>query len=237
MATKKVKGVSLSHFETVGGGIFLACYLLLLPFIRNGLFRAIENLMGTSISAAVEYNIYYYVLLVVTILIFYNFIGRSLSYFFGNMPETFRSVGLGLVAFYGLNELLYRATHVLLGNNVNLNNYAISAQIDDAPRTTLLIVVVVAPLIEEVLFRGYVFGSLKGRSRTTAYVVSCLLFAFLHVWQFVGGDVLSINRFILLLQYLVPGMVLSWSYDRCGSLWGPFFLHAAANAMHVWLNW
>ena len=237
MAKKKVKGVSLSRFETVGGGIFLACYILLLPFIRSGLFRAIENLMGHSISAATEYGIYYCVLLLVTILIFYNFLGKSTHYFFGCMGDTFRSVGIGLVAFYGLNELIYRATRVLLGNRVNLNDYAISAQIDDAPRVTLLIVVLIAPFIEEVLFRGYVYGSLKGHSRTTAYVVSCLLFAFLHVWQFVGGDVLSINRFILLVQYLIPGMVLAWSYDRCGNLWGPFFLHAAANAMHVWLNW
>ena len=236
MATKKVKGVSLSRFETVGGGIFLACYLLLLPFIREGLLRAIRNLLGNAVSTAAVYNIYYYVLLAVTVLIFYNFIGRSIHYCMGNPAETFRAAGLGLIAFYGLNELIYRAGHMLLGIGVNLNDYSISAQIDDAPRLTLLIAVLVAPFIEEVLFRGYVYGSLKGHSRATAYAVSCLLFAFLHVWQFVGGDVLSINRVVLLVQYLVPGAVLAWSYDRCGSLWGPFFLHAAANAMHLWLN-
>ena len=236
MAKKTVKGVGLTRFETVGGGIFLACYLLLLPFIRSGLFRAVENLLGSSISAVTMYTIYYCALLLVTVLIFYNFLGGSLRYFFGSVVETVRSVAVGLVAFYGFNELIYRATRVLLGNRINLNDYAISAQVDDAPRLTLLIVVVVAPFIEEVLFRGYVFGSLKGRGRVTAYAVSCLLFAFLHVWQFVSGNVLSINSLILLAQYLVPGAVLAWSYDRCGNLWGPFFLHAAVNAMHMWLN-
>ncbi len=237
MATKKVKGVGLSRFETIGGGIFLFFYVLILPFIRDGLFRAIEHLLGTSISAYAEYSIYYYVLFVLTLLIFYNFIGRSTGYFFSNLTNTLAAAGIGLVLFYGFNELLYRTTNVLFGNQVNLNNYSISAQIDDAPRTTLLIVVLIAPFIEEVLFRGYVFGSLKGHGRALAYVVSCFLFAFLHVWQFVGGELLSFNRLLLLVQYLVPAAVLAWAYDRSGNLWGPTLLHIAANALHVWLAW
>ena len=45
----------------------------------------------------------------------------------------------------------------------------ISAQIEDAPRTTLLIVVFLAPFVEEVLFRGLVFGNLRDKSRVVAY--------------------------------------------------------------------
>ena len=138
--------------------------------------------------------------------------------------------------FYGLNELLYRTAHVLFGHTLNLNDYAVSAQVDDAPRITLLIVVLIAPFIEEVLFRGYVFGSLKGHSRALAYVVSCVLFAFLHVWQFAGGG-LSFSRALLLVQYLVPGAVLAWSYDRSGNLWAPILIHMSANALHVWASW
>ena len=41
---------------------------------------------------------------------------------------------------------------------------------------------------------------------------------------------------VLLVQYLVPGLVLAWTYDRCGSLWGPILLHMAVNALSVWLN-
>ena len=74
------------------------------------------------------------------------------------------------------------------GTAWNLNDVSISAQISGEPRTTVLIVVFLAPFIEEVLFRGYVFGSLRDHSRVVAYVVSCVLFAFLHVWQFAAGD-------------------------------------------------
>ena len=109
----------------------------------------------------------------------------------------------------------------------------ISAQIDDAPHMTLLIVIFLAPFVEEVLFRGLVFGNLKSRSRALAYVVSCLLFALLHVWQFavVKQDV---TYFLLMIQYLVPGLVLAWAYDHSGTLWASIGLHAAVNALSVW---
>ena len=89
--------------------------------------------------------------------------------------------------------------------------------------------------MEEVLFRGLVFGNLKNKSRTVAYVVSCLLFALLHVWQFavVRQD---ITYFLLMVQYLVPGLVLAWAYDHTGTLWSSILLHAAANALSVWAS-
>ena len=53
-----------------------------------------------------------------------------------------------------------------------------------APRSTVLIVVFLAPVVEEALFRGYVFGNLREYSRGAAYLVSCLVFALIHVWPF-----------------------------------------------------
>ena len=109
----------------------------------------------------------------------------------------------------------------------------ISAQIEDAPHMTLLIVIFLAPFVEEVLFRGLVFGNLRRKSAAVGYLVSCLLFALLHVWQFavVNRD---ITYFLLMLQYLVPGLVLAWVYDRTGTLWTSIGLHAAANALSAW---
>lgn len=234
MAARKVRGVGLSHFEVIAGGILLLLYLLVLPFIRAGLFRAAEHLLNTSISAHMENVICYYVLFVVTLVIFYGFIGRTTGYFFGNFVETLYAVGVGLVLFYGLNELLFRLSRALFGHQLNLNDYAISAQVHDAPRVTVLILVLIAPFIEEVLFRGYVFGGLKGHSAAAAYGASCFLFAFLHVWQFLGSGCFSLSGGILLIQYLAPAAVLAWAYDRSGNLWGSLLLHVVVNALHVW---
>ena len=157
---------------------------------------------------------------------------NSTRNFADNLGNACKSILVGLIALYGLNELVYRLTRMLVNNHTNLNDTTISAQIHDAPRVTLLIVIFLAPFVEEVLFRGLVFGNLKSKSRTVAYVVSCLLFALLHVWQFavVRQD---ITYFLLMVQYLVPGLVLAWAYDHTGTLWSSILLHAAANALHV----
>ena len=128
---------------------------------------------------------------------------------------------------------MYRLSNLLFTNRTNLNDSTISAQIQDAPHVTLMIVVLLAPFVEEVLFRGLVFGNLKFKSRGVAYVVSCALFALLHVWQFavVNQDV---TYFVVMLQYFVPGFVLAWVYDHSGTLWTSIGLHAAANALAAW---
>lgn len=36
-----------------------------------------------------------------------------------------------------------------------------------------------------------------------------------------------------MVQYLVPGLVLCWVYDRSGTLWTAIGVHAAANALSI----
>ena len=43
--------------------------------------------------------------------------------------------------------------------------------------------------------------------------------------------------FLLMVQYLVPGVVLAWAYDHSGSLWTSIGLHAAVNALATWASW
>jgi membrane protease YdiL (CAAX protease family) len=230
---KRKSGGALSAGEEIAGSVFFVIYLAVLPFAASPLFRLAEKLTGAALSGAMQDTIYYYVLFAVTVVIFHGFLGRTTRSLADNAAGALKTVAVGLVALYGLNELVYRLTHLLAGNPTNLNDVAISAQIQDAPRTTLLIVVFLAPFVEEVLFRGLVFGGLRSRSRLLAYAVSCALFALLHVWQFAVVE-RDAAYFWLMVQYLVPGVVLAWAYDHAGTLWASVALHAAANALSVW---
>ena len=232
MAKKKTSPY-MTPGEQIAGTVFFVIYLVVLPFAAGPLFRLAGRLLDVTISAALQNVIYYYVLFAVTVLIFHKFLARTCRNLADNLGGACRMLLVGLVALYGLNELAYRLTNLSITNRTNLNDTAISAQMDSAPYMTLLIVVLLAPFVEEVLFRGLVFGNLKGKSRPVAYVVSCALFALLHVWQFavVHQDV---TYFLLMLQYLVPGVVLAWAYDRSGTLWTSIALHALANALSVW---
>ena len=108
----------------------------------------------------------------------------------------------------------------------------IAAQVASAPRMTALIVVLLAPFVEEVLFRGLVFGCLKEKSRIFAYILSCALFAFLHVWTAAVSN-WDLGYLILMLQYLVPGLVFAWAYEHSGTLWTSILIHALVNALSL----
>ena len=230
---KRKSTTYMTYGEQIAGVVFFVIYLLVLPFVTNPLFDLAGRLLAVSISAAMRDVLYYYILFAVTIIIFHGFLARTSRHLMDNLGGACKTAAAGLVGLYGLNELVYRLTNLVFTNHTNLNDTTISAQIDDAPHMTLLIVIFLAPFVEEVLFRGLVFGNLKSRSRALAYVVSCLLFALLHVWQFavVKQDV---TYFLLMIQYLVPGLVLAWAYDHSGTLWASIGLHAAANALSVW---
>ncbi len=95
----------------------------------------------------------------------------------------------------------------------------------------LLGAAVLAPIGEEVLFRGYLFGSLRRLAGTSrpwiicAYGVSALLFALAHSLAATEG-VLG-----LLIPSFLIGLALAWGFDRTGSLLPGIVAHALNNGI------
>jgi membrane protease YdiL (CAAX protease family) len=82
--------------------------------------------------------------------------------------------------------------------------------------------VLLAPVAEELFFRGVVFNAwLRERGRTWAYVGSALLFAAIHL------SVVTVVPIFLL------GLALAWIYRRTGSLLAPIAMHATVNGISV----
>jgi uncharacterized protein len=79
-------------------------------------------------------------------------------------------------------------------------------------------VVIGAPFAEEIFFRGFLFGSLRGRLRfLPAAAISGALFALFHLQP------------LLIAVMLFVGIALSYLYDRRGSLVVPIAAHAIFN--------
>ena len=219
---KKAATSHMNQTERVAGTIFFIVYLLVLPLLANKLFGIVEVLLDTKISDSLANIIYYYVLFAIVLLLFHSFLAHTTSRFLGGVSRAMTTFCMGLLVFYGANELFYRVANVLFNSRTNLNDMTIAASINAAPRLTALIIVFLAPFVEEVLFRGLVFGCLKEKSRVAAYVISCVLFA----WDW--------SYLILMLQYLVPGLVFAWAFDHSGTLWTSILLHATVNALALW---
>jgi membrane protease YdiL (CAAX protease family) len=84
----------------------------------------------------------------------------------------------------------------------------------------LLIGGVIAPIAEEIFFRGYLYAGLRSRlGLGWGLVLSALLFAVLHV---IPGVIPPI--FLL-------GLILATVYEYSGSLWPAILLHSAINTL------
>lgn len=82
--------------------------------------------------------------------------------------------------------------------------------------------VIVAPVAEEIIFRGYFYGVIRRfGGRLPALLTSSLLFAAIHVHlpSMLGLGILAI--------------ILCLLYERTGSLWAPITMHACFNASTI----
>lgn len=83
---------------------------------------------------------------------------------------------------------------------------------------TVFMAVGVAPMVEELFFRGYAYPVLKARVGRHAVWMSSLLFAGVHMYL------------INFLPVFLIGFLLARLYERTGSLAIPIVAHATANA-------
>ena len=86
--------------------------------------------------------------------------------------------------------------------------------------------VVLAPLWEELMFRGVFFGLLRSRSGTgSALVLSSAVFAAYH---------LSLDA---LLPLFLVGLALGYIYDRTRSIYFAILFHALFNSVMLFIQW
>ncbi len=87
-----------------------------------------------------------------------------------------------------------------------------------------LVIVVAAPFIEELAFRGYLYGTLKPHMRwIIASLITSVLFGVVH-----GQVNVGIDTFVL-------SMVLCYLRDKTGSIWSGVFVHALKNSIAFYI--
>ena len=94
--------------------------------------------------------------------------------------------------------------------------------------------ILLAPMVEETLFRGLIFGNLHQKSRFLAYALSALAFSAIHVWGYVG-QVGWTATLLCALQYLPAGVALGWTYEKADTIWAPILVHSMVNAVGMGL--
>ena len=137
-------------------------------------------------------------------------------------------VGLGIVAIVG-STLIVSVLVTLTGSEATPEQ-VLTQGITDTPVQLLLTVlaaVVMAPIAEELLFRGLLHRGLRRRMHVVpATLLSSALFAVVHVE-------VAASQPLALIGLTFVGVVLAIAHERTGSLLVPVVIHATHNAVTI----
>jgi membrane protease YdiL (CAAX protease family) len=136
--------------------------------------------------------------------------------------------GLGLVALVA-SSIVVSLLVTLSGSDAEPEQL-LTGDIAETPLQLALAVlaaVVLAPLAEELIFRGLLHRSLRARMRIVpATIISSAIFAVVHV------DV-ALSQPLALVGLVLVGAVTAIAYERTGSLIVPVVIHATHNAVTI----
>lgn len=216
----------LTKSETVLGWLYLLVHVIVLP-VLIGLMPLVWP--GALPSAAIVNTGYYAVGIVWLALFFRKLLRREFDRLCDHFLGCVSGLAMAFFVWYILMmlvQLLFMALGTEIPSNPNDLTIESLAQMDRGP--IMVTAVFMAPILEEVLFRGVVFQSIRKKHRILAYVVSIGLFAVYHIWQYALAE-WDLTILLYAVQYIPITLAITWAYERSGSLWTAIFFHMLNN--------
>lgn len=218
----------LTRAEFGRGWAFFALYVLVFPRLMGWLQRALGE--KWELFPAEASLIYYLLVVTLVVLVFWSFLKNAFYILLDYLPENLFAIATGFIGA-GVLHLLVMLIPLPVEDPFNS---VYSEQFSYFPQATVLLLVVLIPIVEEVLFRGLLFGSLRKYSRPVGYAVSILAFAFFQAQQYAFTPGAIDPRYLLLMvRYLPMSAALTWCYDNGGSVWSPILLHMAISGIQL----
>lgn len=218
---------SLTTAELIRAAALCVIYFFLFPLAMGW----VQAAAGAELPVAEASVVYYLIAVVLVFLLFWSFLRRDFAGLLDRLPENLTAFAAGLVGWLVLGFLVRLIP--LPVSDPTESTYRLEYLL--SPAATVVIVAVLMPVVEEMLFRGFFYGGTRRYSRALAWVLSVALFAVYSVWQFVFSYGTVDPRYLLLaVRYLPAGLAFTWCYDRGGSLWAAMFLHMAVNGLNLY---
>ena len=204
-----------------GGLGFLVGVVLVLSLIVYAFDRHLDSLAGqVTLQALLA------VALILTAFFFASPALRSLAPapWLGLRPPQRKALWLAVTAYFG-----YVACALVISLLLSPHQEDITRDLggDEGTIGTILagiLIVIVAPISEEIFFRGFLFNGFRRGVPTIAAAV--LASAIWGIFHYTGAGTWGV-----VLQITVFGFWLSWLYERTGSIYPTMAVHAVNNAI------
>lgn len=208
--------------------IYLPVHVLVMPEILAFLMTR----FGIEYSEITLNFLYYAVSAVLVFMISRRFLRAEFDPLCDGWLTVLLSVLEGYLIMTAL-ALILSAVKLGVGlEEANPNNSSVQSMLGSQFWKMFALTVLLAPLVEEPIFRGAIFSGIRKKNRVWAYVVTILLFGLYHVWQYayISGDY---KYLIYVIDYIPATFALCWVYDRTDTIWSPIALHMLINAVSL----
>ena len=216
----------MNRIEKILGYIYLPFQLLVLPVIVVLVAAVMRlDLSNTQLNIiCFAYNFF------ALIAIFHQFLARSAKAAFRQPGRTLSSCALGLILHFGLTYWVGLLIVALDPEFSNVNDSALADMIEESTVLMSISTILFAPVAEELLFRGIVFGQLHRKWPLAAYILSAAIFSSLHVVGYIGSYP-PLCLILCFIQYLPASVALAIAYVRADTIFAPIAMHIAINAV------
>lgn len=211
----------MTRRETLLALLWLPVHVFGLPLLGSALYQR-----GTLTLGQINLLVYGIGALYM-VAVQFCFLRRDFDTLCDNAPEIFivvlRSFALLFISSLAVTGLFER-----VGLTQNENNDAVYAMATAEFGPIAAAAAILAPIVEECIFRGAIFGGLRRKNRALAYIVSVTLFSLYHVWE---SAIFDPTQLWYLVQYIPASLILARCYERCDSIWGVIFVHMLNNGL------
>ncbi len=217
--------------QRIAGYIYLPFHIIVIPLFLGMLAQYLPGGLDD-----VTYEIVYYGIgLAFCLICMWKYLRNAYDVLMDNIATNIAAVCFGYVINILLSYLAAGVLFAIVGDKItNPNNNAVINLAGESPRAVIALAVFIAPIVEEILFRGVIFGSLQPKHRRLAFVVSIVLFAFYHVWQHALAS-MDPTMLWCMISYIPAGYALAWAYEKTNCIWVPIFLHMLINGVFMLL--
>lgn len=228
--TRRLSGTEIALGYLVALPAFMFCCV----YLATALVKFVCLMIGNSVD-------YYLInmtvnlvndaiMAVVCLFIFRKFFKRNLKDFKKKWPTyVFVGIVLGyILCIFGdtVGNLVLR---LFTTTTTSVNQSSISSLSHQYPIFMIIMTCFLAPITEELLFRGLVFTSIRKYSRVWAYVISALLFGFIHVMDTVLAG--NMSELVQMIPYCFMGLVFAYMYETTDNICTSMLTHMAQNAV------
>ncbi len=201
-------------------------YTDLLNQLNSSTYTDLELFAKANFAGALSNFLSYLVLFVGLVIYNYKELKEEFKKITNKVSSFFIIAICGFIILYGVSYIIsYLYDYFEIGSSNNQETIINYIEHGNAI-LTFIAVVILAPLVEEVVYRFSIFGLVN--NRVAAYIISILLFALPHMLSTSA----SVGTWLLLaIPYILSGFMLALIYDSSKNIYCSTLAHMLNNLL------